>query len=96
MCTIQAFAQNRTVTGRVTDDKGGPVANASVKVKGTPIGTVIGLDGAFSSLIPPNAKSLVISSLNFGLEEVAIGTQSQINITLKAVIDNLEEVVVVG
>ena len=44
----QLMAQNRTVKGKVTDDKGAAVPNASILVKGTTIGTTSESDGTYS------------------------------------------------
>jgi hypothetical protein len=54
ICT-QALAQ-KTVTGRVTDDKGAPVSNASVVVKGSSLGTVTNNEGFIAFLFPRPAK----------------------------------------
>lgn len=97
MSLLQVQAQNRTLTGKVTDEKGNPVVGASVLVKGTTIGTTSKEDGQYSLAVPSNAKELVISALNLGTKEVKIDKNaSVINVTLTAVVDNLEEVVVVG
>lgn len=95
MAMLQLFAQNRTVTGRVTDDKGSPVVGASVVVKGTTTGTTTKEDGTFSISAPQSAKTLVISALNFTAFEAAI-TGSTVNATLSASNQVLDEVVVVG
>ncbi len=70
--SVQLFAQ-KIITGRVTDDKGAPIANASVIVKGTRIGTVTKADGTFSISVTENAKTLVISSVDMLPQEMAIG-----------------------
>jgi len=90
-----AFAQNKTVSGKVTDGKdGAPVAGASVSAKGTTTGTATGADGSFQLSVPSNAKVLVVSSVGFGTLEVNIA--SNMNIVLAANGSNLNEVVVVG
>ena len=53
-----ALAQ-RTLTGKVSDEKGNPVANASVVVKGTTSGTTTKADGTYSLSLPANAQVLV-------------------------------------
>ncbi|MGN6292139.1 MAG: SusC/RagA family TonB-linked outer membrane protein [Chitinophagaceae bacterium] len=93
--TGQLLAQ-RTITGKVTDEKGEPVPNASVMVKGSNTGTVTKSDGTYSITVPANAKHLVISSVDMATEEIAIGSQTTINTTLKAADKSLQEVVVVG
>ena len=89
----QALAQ-RTVSGKVTDDKGNPLPNASVVVKGTTVGTVTKADGSYTLTVPANAKSLVFSSVDMGIVEKAIGTESSFNVTLKPDDRVLSEVVV--
>ena len=59
---ILAFAQNRVVTGTVTDDKGLPVEGATVQVKGTKIGTEADQNGTFRISVPPDAR-LVFSGV---------------------------------
>ena len=92
----QLMAQNRTLKGKVTDEKGTPVPNASVLVKGTTIGTATELDGTFSFSVPASAKTLVISSVSFSAKEVAIAGKTTFNVSLQASTENLDEVVVVG
>lgn len=95
LCAATALAQ-RTVTGKVTDDKGNPVANASVMVKNTSTGTVTNEDGSYSLTVPANARTLVFSAVDMAETEMSIGTQSVINASLKAADKALDEVVVVG
>lgn len=66
---IQLLAQTRNVTGRVTDEKGNPISNASVLAKGTKAGTSTKADGSFSIQVPANAKSLVISAVDMASQE---------------------------
>jgi TonB-linked SusC/RagA family outer membrane protein len=92
---LQTFAQNRTITGRVSDDKGSPVFGASVQVKGTATGTTTKEDGTFSLSVPQSAKTLVISALNFLTQEAAI-SGSSVSVSLRSSVQNIDEVVVVG
>lgn len=93
--TSVSMAQNRTVTGTVTDEKGLPVANASVIAKGTTVGTSTNADGSFSLTIPSSATTLVVSAINFATLEVEAAAVN--NITLSSSANaSLEEVVVVG
>ena len=91
--TGHLFAQ-KTISGKVTDDKGNPVENASVIVKGTSTGTVTRPDGNYSLTVPANAKTLIISSVNFKETQVDIGNQSVVNVSLQTNEKNLQEVVV--
>jgi len=90
------FAQNRAVTGTVTDEKGEGLPGATVLVKGTTVGTSTGVDGSFSLNLPANAKVLVISSVGAQSTEVQIGAQTTFNVSLKNDVKALDEVVVVG
>ena len=57
---FQAVAQERTVTGTVTDKTDGlPLPGVSVKVKGTNIGTSTGGDGRFSVRVPQGSTTLI-------------------------------------
>jgi TonB-dependent starch-binding outer membrane protein SusC len=89
-----AFAQN-TVRGKVTSSTGGPVAGASVSVKGTSTGTNTGADGSFTI---PAAKGavLVVSSVTYTTKEITVGDEATINIELSPSATDLGEVVVVG
>ncbi|MBK9659498.1 MAG: TonB-dependent receptor plug domain-containing protein [Chitinophagaceae bacterium] len=89
----QALAQ-RTVTGKVTDEKGNPIGNVSVLVRGTTTGTTTKADGTYSLDIPANAKALVFSSVDMSPVELAVGTGGQVNATLKAEDKTMSEVVV--
>jgi TonB-linked SusC/RagA family outer membrane protein len=96
MLSGQLLAQSRTVTGKVTDANGNPVANASVLVKGTTVGTTTGEDGNFSLTLPENARTLVFSSVGSVTQEINIGNRGLFNITLTSDDKDLQEVVVVG
>src|SRR5688572_1798125 len=95
LLSSQLFAQ-KVVSGKVTDDKGTPVPNASVQVKGTTSGTVTKEDGSFTITLPANARVLIISAVNLLPQEIAIGSQSTFDISLKSEDRELSEVVVVG
>lgn len=92
--SAQLLAQNRTISGKVTDDKGAGVPNASVTVKGTTIGTTTGSDGSFSLSIPSDARTLVVSSVGLQTQEISIGTQSTFSVSLREGNDTMTEVVV--
>jgi len=92
----QLLAQNRTITGKVTDDKGNPIPNVSVLIKGTNTGTTSKIDGTYSLSIPSTAKTLVFSSVDMETYEAPIGTESVINASLKTDDKSLAEVVVIG
>lgn len=92
----QVFAQNRTVRGKVNDDKGAGIANASVVVKGTTTGTNTDNDGNFSISVSSTAKSLVISSLNFQQQEVSITGKTSVAVSMRSSVESLNDVVVIA
>lgn len=97
MLHFQLWAQTKTVTGRVTDEKDGtPLSGVSVTVKGTQIGVVTDANGNYRIEVPANARTLVFSYVGFENVEVPIGSQNAIAVQLKSATANLEEVVVVA
>ncbi|MDB5199977.1 MAG: TonB-linked outer membrane protein SusC/RagA family [Chitinophagaceae bacterium] len=78
---ILAFAQDRVVTGTVTDDKGVPIEGATVRVKGSKTGTAADAMGNFR-LSVPSGSTLVFSGVGITTQEVAVGNQSTVNVSL--------------
>ena len=93
---LNAAAQNRTVTGKVTDDKGVPAEGVSVTSSDGKQGTQTDKDGKYSLSIPASVRSLNFSSVNFESQTRSLGSQLVMNIVLKPKNSQLEEVVVVG
>lgn len=92
----QLFAQGRTVTGKITDEAGNPMAGVSVQVRDSRLGTSTNPDGSFIlSGVPANA-TLVITSVGFETQNIAIGNNTVFEIKLKVSTSPLDEVVVVG
>ena len=91
-----ANAQQKTVTGKVTNDKdGSPVSGASVVAKGSKNGTQTAADGTFSLTVASSVTKLTITSIGFGSQEVTIGS-GPANVVLTATAEGLSEVVVIG
>jgi TonB-linked SusC/RagA family outer membrane protein len=96
LMTLCLHAQQRTVTGKVTDGTDGTaLPGVSVLVKGTSTGVVSDATGTYSINASPT-DVLVFSFIGFELQEVNVGEQTTIDITLKATINELQEVVVIG
>src|SRR5881275_2052655 len=91
LSVCQLWAQ-RTIIGKVVDDKGNPMANVSVVIKGTKTGTVTKIDGSYSIVVPASATTLIFSSVEGGSQEVNIGEQSTIDVAMKAQEKALSEV----
>lgn len=88
------FAQS-TVTGKVTDKDGVPLAKVSVSVKGKTTGTATNDEGAYTIVAAEN-EILVFSSAEYENREVKVGRAGLVNIQLSSKVNTLEDIVVVG
>jgi len=93
---MHAFAQERTISGKVKDDNGEGLPGVNILEKGTSNGTVTDIDGSYKLTVSNQGTTLVFSSIGFVTEEIAIGENSEINVDLLPDIQSLSEVVVVG
>ncbi len=91
---LELQQQQKKVTGTVSDAMG-PIIGASVVEKGTGNGVVTDFDGHFALTVKPGT-TLVISYVGYEKQEVKVGSESDLNITLREDSHSLEEVVVVG
>ncbi|MFT2010547.1 SusC/RagA family TonB-linked outer membrane protein [Pontibacter sp. 13R65] len=93
------IAQNDvTITGQVTDEKGGGLPGVTVLLKGTTIAAPTDIDGRYS-LQAPNTQNdaiLVFSYVGYTTQEISIGNRSVVNVTLQSDAKALGEVVVIG
>lgn len=94
---VQSVFAQRTITGKVTDatDKSDMIG-VTVSVKGTTTGTQTDIEGKYSIKVPSNDAILSFTFIGKISKEVAVGTQSEINVTLEDDALKLEEIVVVG
>lgn len=92
--TTITYAQTQKISGTVTDELG-PVAGANILVKGTATGTQTDFDGNFTIEASPD-DVLSISYLGYATQEITVGIQSTINVTLIEDAAALDEVVVIG
>jgi TonB-linked SusC/RagA family outer membrane protein len=96
LLSIQIFAQDRTVSGKVTSSEDGlGIPGASVAVKGTSKGTSTDADGNYKITVG-NSAILVFTAVGTNAQEVSVGSKTQINVALSADTKSLQEVVVVG
>jgi len=96
MMSAEVQAQEQKVTGTVKDmETGEALPGVTVLVKGTSNGTVTGIDGSFAVNASSDA-TLVFSFVGYTTQEIPVGSQSKIDVGMKADFTSLEEVVVVG
>jgi len=88
--------QPQRITGTVTDKEGSPLPGVNVVVTGTTQGTITDIAGKYSIEVPPGLKSLTFTFVGMEIQEITIGTLTQINVTMAESAIGLEEVVVVG
>ncbi len=89
------YAQTKTISGTVTSaDDESVLPGVNVIVKGTTIGTVTDIEGNYRLNVPEDATALTFSFIGFAEKEMEIGTQSVVNVTMDADIQQLSEVVV--
>ena len=92
-----AFAQDRTITGKVTaKEDGSALPGVSIQVKGTKVGTQTGADGKFSIKVAQGQSALTFSFIGFVPKTITLGNGSNINVSLESDSKVLSEVVVVG
>jgi len=89
------WAQDVEVKGVILDETNEPIPGASVLIKGTSTGVASDIDGSYTISVP-NTSTLVFSFIGYETQEIPVGNQSVINVSLKLDLSDLEEVVVVG
>lgn len=87
---------DRTLTGRVTDEKNEGLPGVSVILKGTQRGTVTDVDGRYKLDVPDNGSTLVFSFVGYLPQEVRLGNQTAVDVSLKTDSKVLDEIVVIG
>lgn len=91
-----SVSKERTLTGKITDDKSEPLPGVSVIVKGTQRGTISNTDGGYSIALPDGDVSLVFSFVGYLNQEIVVSNQTVLDVALAVDMKALDEVVVVG
>lgn len=93
--SMQTFAQDRTLTGKVTSSQDNlGIPGASVVVVGTTIGTTTDIDGNYKLNVPANAKQLKFSGVGLKSKTVDIGSSNSMDMAMDNDVMKLDEVVV--
>lgn len=93
---LSAWAQGQTLTGLVKETDGTPLPGVTVQIKGTTRGTQTNSDGTYQLTNVPAGSTLVFSFIGKTPQEVAVGNQNSVDVTLADDSKSLNEVVVVG
>jgi len=89
------YAQNKTITGKITDAESGEgIPGVTVVIKGTTTGVTTDIDGKFKIEVKDSKSILTISFIGYETQEIPMGSNTMINVSLKTNIQELEEVVV--
>src|SRR6187402_2526096 len=95
--TSVGLAQERVVSGTVTDENGGSMPGVNVLVKGTSSGTATDSDGNFKvSVSGGDQSTLVFTFVGYATAEIVVGARSVVNIQLTPDVQTLTELVVTG
>ncbi|MDY0078561.1 MAG: SusC/RagA family TonB-linked outer membrane protein [Bacteroidales bacterium] len=90
-----AFAQSRTITGKVTSAQDGMgIPGVTVFVKGTTVGTTTSIDGEYSLDVRPEHRTLIFRYVGMTTQEITIGDQNTLNVVLESDVMQMDEVVV--
>ena len=92
---MNLLAQEKTITGKVTAAEGYSLPGVNVVLKGTTQGTVTDQDGFYSVQASPS-DVLQFSYIGMQAVEVAVGSQTTINVSLQEDVATLQDVVVIG
>ncbi len=94
--SVTVFAQKQKVSGTVTDAEGEPLPGVTVIVKGTTIGTITDIDGNYTMPEVDRESELVFSFVGMIPQEIIVGDQTALSVTMASDAIGIEEVVAIG
>jgi len=94
--TLGLMFASRVLIGRVTDQKGEPLAGVTIKVKNTDVVTVTTVDGYYKITVPDGEQTLTFSYLGFTTQDIKITNQAKVDVLLAEKTSALNDVVVIG
>ncbi|MFZ4059533.1 MAG: carboxypeptidase-like regulatory domain-containing protein, partial [Ferruginibacter sp.] len=87
----ETMVSKKNVTGTVTDEQQVPLPGVSIIIKGSTSGVVSNSNGTYSLDVPDDSTTLVFSFIGFVTQEIQVGAQSVINVTMKQNAQKLDE-----
>jgi len=94
--SVLCYAQERKISGQVTDDKNAPLVGATVSAKGSSAAVTTDVNGRFTITVGPNQKTLSITYVGMQPREVSIGKADVLTVSLAPATASMSDVVVVG
>jgi TonB-dependent starch-binding outer membrane protein SusC len=91
-----SMAQNIAVSGTITDENAMPLPGVNITIQGTTLGSVTDLNGHYTIQIPGSDAVVIFSYIGYVQQEIAVGNQTRIDISLVPDIASLVEVVKIG
>lgn len=88
------FAQDRKVTGKVTEADGSPIPGVNVALRGVPSNVSTNADGIYTIQVKSDADVLVFSYIGFTRQQITVGSRSKIDVTMTGETNTLTEVVI--
>ncbi|MBO9618581.1 MAG: TonB-dependent receptor [Niabella sp.] len=85
-----------TVTGKVTDNTGQPMEGATIQVKGLATTTISDKEGNFKVNVPSQNAVLLVTNVGYDDQQVAVGQQTRLTVSMKASTNSMNEIVVIG
>ncbi|MEH0157810.1 TonB-dependent receptor [Limibacter armeniacum] len=96
MMPLALFAQDRAVSGTITDENNEPLPGVTIVVKGTTRGTTTNLDGQYTLSVNADQEVMVISYIGYLPKEVVVGALTTFDWQMQLDAEQLEEIVVIG
>ncbi len=93
---FSAFSMAQEITGKITDEQGNVIPGVNITIKGTTEGTVTNQDGEYSISVGTTSDILVFSFIGMKTQEISVGNQTTINVTMQLEALGLAEVVAIG
>lgn len=94
--SVQSIAQAKVIKGTITDETNEALIGASILVKGTTIGTISDINGAYTIELPAGSNTLEISYIGYKTQLVVISNNTQINVKMVPDTHITDEVIVIG
>lgn len=94
--SVSVYAQQRTISGIVTDQTGSPLANATIAVKGSKVATATDVNGTFRLSVPQNATTIIVSYVGARATEFSIEGRQNVVCSIDVTENKMSEVVVIG